>query len=141
MQWYQWIPDFHNILSKFILQKKIIRAQILCYKKSGIHWYHWHPTFLWKFNFTLVRRLISALIWDISGLWNRSDGQDFRERRNVFSRFLALYIPKCCKRELEHNSWDYPDVSYKITNLQVCTQWMVNQILNPSIEKESTFLI
>ena len=23
-------------------------AQILCYKKSGIHWYHCNPTFLWK---------------------------------------------------------------------------------------------
>ena len=66
-------------------------AQILCYKKSGIHWYHWHPTFLWKFNFTLVRRLISALIWDISGLWNRLDGRDFREKRIVISRFLMPY--------------------------------------------------
>ena len=67
-------------------------AQIVCYKKSGIHWYHWHPSFLWKFNFTLVRRLISALIWDISGRWNRSDSQDFREKRVVFSRFLTPYI-------------------------------------------------
>ena len=67
-------------------------AQILCYKNQGIHWYHCNPTFLWKINFTLVRRLISALIWDISGLWNRSDSQDFREKRIVFSRFLALYI-------------------------------------------------
>ena len=67
-------------------------AQILCYKKSGIHWYHCNPTFLWKINFTLVRRLISALIWDISGLWNRSDGRDFREKRIVISRFLTPYI-------------------------------------------------
>ena len=66
-------------------------AQIVCYKKSGIHWYHWHPTFLWKFNFTLVRRLISAIIWDISGLWNRSDGRNFREKRIDISRFLAPY--------------------------------------------------
>ena len=72
--------------------KKIIWAQILCYKKSGIHWYHWYPAFLWKFNFTLVRRLNSALNWDISGLWNRSDGRDYREKRIVISRFLPLYI-------------------------------------------------
>ena len=49
-------------------------------------------TFLWKINFTLVRRLMSALIWDISGLWNRSDVPDYREKRIVISRFLALYI-------------------------------------------------
>ena len=66
-------------------------AQILCYKNQGIHWYHCNPTFLWLINFRLVRRLISALIWDISGLWNRSDGQDFREKLIVFSRFLTLY--------------------------------------------------
>ena len=66
--------------------------KILCYKNQGIHWYHCHPSFLWKINFRLVRRLISALIWDISGLWNRSDGQNFREKRIVFPRFLALYI-------------------------------------------------
>ena len=59
--------------------------------KIGIHWYHCNPTFLWKINFTLVRRLIPALIWDISGLWNRSDGRDFREKRIDISRFLALY--------------------------------------------------
>ena len=58
----------------------------------GIHWYHCNPTFLWKFKFTLVRRLISALIWDISGLWNRSDGRDFREKRIVISRFLTPYM-------------------------------------------------
>ena len=40
----------------------------------------------------LVRRLISALIWDISGLRNRSDGRDFKEKRIDISRFLALYI-------------------------------------------------
>ena len=67
-------------------------AQILCYKNQGIHWYHCNPTFLWQINFTLVRRLISALIWDISGLWNRSDGRDFREKWIDISRFLALYI-------------------------------------------------
>ena len=51
-----------------------------------------YPTFLWKINFTLVRRLNSALIWDISGQWyHYSDGQDFREKRIVFSRFLSLY--------------------------------------------------
>ena len=66
-------------------------AQILCYKNQGIHWYHCNPTFLWQINFRLVRRLISALIWDISGLWNRSDGRDYREKRIVISRFLALY--------------------------------------------------
>ena len=69
-------------------------AQILCYKNQGIHWYHCNPIFLWKINFTLVRRLISALIWDISGLSNRSDGRDYREKRIVISRFLALYIQK-----------------------------------------------
>ena len=91
LKWYQWIPDFYNIrFEQTNLTKKIMWAQILCYKKSGIHWYHWHPTFLWKFNFTLVWRLISALIWDISGLWNRSDGQDYREKWIDISRFLAL---------------------------------------------------
>ena len=64
---------------------------ILCYKNQGIHWYPFHPTFLWKINFTLVRRLISDLIWDISGHWNRSDGRDFREKRIVFPRFLTPY--------------------------------------------------
>ena len=66
--------------------------KILWHKNQGIHWYPWHPTFLWKINFTLVRRLISALIWDISGLRNRSDGQDFREKLIDISRFLALYL-------------------------------------------------
>ena len=65
-------------------------AQILCYKNQGIHWCHCNPTFLLKINFTLVRRLISALIWDISGIWNRSDSWDFREKRIDISRFLAL---------------------------------------------------
>ena len=32
-----------------------------------------------------------ALIWDISGLWNRSHGRDYREKRIVISRFLVLY--------------------------------------------------
>ena len=72
--------------------KKIMWAQILCYENQGIHWYHCNPTFLWQINFRLVRRLISALIWDISGLWNRSDGRDFREKRIDISRFLALYM-------------------------------------------------
>ena len=69
-------------------------AEILCYKNQGIHWYHCNPTFLWKINFTLVRRLILALIWDISGLGNRSesDGRDFREKRIGISRFLTPYI-------------------------------------------------
>ena len=57
----------------------------------GIHWYHWNPTFLWKFNLMLVRSRISVLIWDLSGVWNRSDGRDYREKRIVISRFLALY--------------------------------------------------
>ena len=64
----------------------------------GIHWYHCNPTFLWKFNLTLVRRRISALIWDISGLRNRSDGGDYREKRIVISRFLALYINTLIRR-------------------------------------------
>ena len=67
-------------------------AQIFCYKNQGIHWYHCNPTFLWQINFRLVRRLISALIWDISGLWNRSDGRDYREKRIAISRFLTPYI-------------------------------------------------
>ena len=67
-------------------------AQILCYKNQRIHWYHCNPTFLWQINFTLVWRLISALIWDISGLWNRSDGRDYREKRIVISRFLTPYM-------------------------------------------------
>ena len=66
--------------------------KILFYKNQGIHWYPCHPTFLWKFNFTLVQRLISALIWDISGLWNPSDGRDFREKRIDMSRFLTPYM-------------------------------------------------
>ena len=66
--------------------------KILCYKNQGIHWYPCHPTFLWKINFTLVWRLISALIWDISGKWNHSDSRDFREKRIVFLRFLMPYI-------------------------------------------------
>ena len=70
-------------------------AQILCYKNQGIHWYHCNPTFLWQINFRLVRRLISALIWDISGLWNRSDSRDYREKRIAISRFLALYLRVC----------------------------------------------
>ena len=74
---------------------KLIWAQILCYKNQGIHWYHCNPTFLWQINFRLVRRLISALIWDISGLWNRSDSRDFREKRIAISRFLALYLRVC----------------------------------------------
>ena len=68
----------------------------LLWYQSGIHWYHCNPTFLWKFNFTLVRRLISALIWDISGLWNHSDCRDFREKRIDISRFLALYKVCSC---------------------------------------------
>ena len=39
----------------------------------------------------MVRRRISALIWDISGLWNPSDVQDYREKWIVISRFLELY--------------------------------------------------
>ena len=66
--------------------------QILCYQNQGIHWYHCNPTFLWKINFTLVRSLTSALIWEISGLWNRSDGRDYWEKRIVISRFLTPYI-------------------------------------------------
>ena len=87
-QWYQWIPGFYNIRfwANLFNGKKNICAQILCY------WYPCHPTFFWKINFTLKRRLISALIWDISGQWNRSDGQDFREKPIDFSRFLTLYL-------------------------------------------------
>ena len=62
-----------------------------------MHWYHYNPIFLWKFNFTLVRRLNSALIWDISGLWNRSDSRDFREKRIVISRFLSPYGVVCTR--------------------------------------------
>ena len=40
----------------------------------------------------LVRRRISALIWDMSGLWNRSDGRNYREKPIVNARFLALYL-------------------------------------------------
>ena len=67
-------------------------AQIVCYKNQGIHWYHCNPTFLWQINFRLVRRLISGLIWDISGLWYRSDSWDYREKRIAISRFLTPYI-------------------------------------------------
>ena len=68
----------------------------LCYKNEGIHWYHCHTTFLWKINFTLVWRLISALIWDISDQWNCSDSRDFREKQIDISRFLKPYVPKSC---------------------------------------------
>ena len=88
-QWYQWIPDFYNIRfwGNLFNGKKVLWAQILCYKNQEIHWYHCNPTFLWQINFTLVRRLISALIWDISGLWNRSDGRNYREKRIVICHF------------------------------------------------------
>ena len=64
---------------------------MLCYKNQGIHWYPCHPTFLWTINFRLEWRLISAFIWDISGLGNPSDGRDFREIRIDMSRFLTPY--------------------------------------------------
>ena len=76
-------------------------AQILCYKNQGIHWYHCNPTFLWKIN-ALVRRQISALIWVISGLWNRSDDRDYREKGIVISRFLALYL------KISRKLWNAP---------------------------------
>ena len=65
---------------------------MLCYKNQGIHWYPCHPTFLWTINFRLEWRLISAFIWDISGLGNPSDGRDFREILIDMSRFLTPYI-------------------------------------------------
>ena len=73
---------------------------ILCYKNQGIHWYPCHPTFLWKINFTLVRRLILALNWDISGQWNHSDGRDYRQKRIVISRFLTTK-----NRPYAHRNW------------------------------------
>ena len=104
LKWYQWIPDFYNIrFEQYNLTEKIMWAQILCYKNQGIHWYRCNPSFLWKINFTLVRRLISTLIWDISDLWNRSDGRDYREKRIVISRFLVPYslrkqiFPQTCQ--------------------------------------------
>ena len=49
----------------------------------------------------LVRGLISALIWDISGLWNRWDGRDFREKRIDISRFLTPYISRWHRKILK----------------------------------------
>ena len=81
----------------------------------GIHWYHCNPTFLWKINFTLVRRLISALIWDISGLGNRSDGRDFREKRIDISRFLTPYAykPRCIGK-LEKNEFLWWNLTHSL---------------------------
>ena len=87
---------------------------------QGIHWYHFNPTFLWKFNFTLVRRLISALIWDISGLWNRSDGRDYREKRIVISRFLAPYILL-----ISWNSWLYQYTTEKYWSKVLATKFLM----------------
>ena len=105
-------------------------AQILCYKNQGIHWYHCNPTFLWQINFRLVRRLISALIWDISGLWNRSDSRDYREKRIAISRFLALYKnlnTSIFHQELASNSIMsqiirvyFPIAPYAIKYVKVC---------------------
>ena len=94
LQWYQWIPDFYNIRfwANLFNGKKLCRLKsyvikiresidiiviLHFYEKSTSRWYE---------------RLISALIWDIFGLWNRSDGRDYREKRIVISRFLAPYI-------------------------------------------------
>ena len=77
-------------------------AQILCYKNQEIHWYHCNPTFLWKINFRLVWRLISALIWNISGLWTCSDCRDYRI---VISRFLAPYLHIYYLQAFTHVYW------------------------------------
>ena len=83
-------------------------AQILCYK-IGNPLISFYPTFLWKINFTLVRRLISALIWDISGLGNRSDGRDFREKRIVISRSLVPYMLEWGSQKI--NPYDFKKLS------------------------------
>ena len=55
-------------------------VKLIFHKNVGLEWYQW-----------IVQRRISALIWDISGLWNRSDGWDYKEKWIVISRFLVLY--------------------------------------------------
>ena len=104
--WPQNLPNFTKFYKKnYFFTVFMAMAQILCYKKSGIHWYHCNPTFLWKINFTLVRRLISALIWDISGLWNRSDSRHYREKRIVISRFLAPYMLHIFYKPLQNGTF------------------------------------
>ena len=103
-------------------------AQILCYKNQGIHWYHCNPTFLWQINFRLVWRLISALIWDISGLWNRSDCRNYREKRIAISRFLALYILG------EH---DYLNFVYFLDILFLSLKVIVISLDSPRLEDDS----
>ena len=53
-----------------------------------------NPTFSWQTNFTLARRLISALIWDISDLWNRSDGWDHRKISGAVHSAAFLAVKK-----------------------------------------------
>ena len=89
--------------------------KILCYKNQGIHWYPCHPTFLWKINFRLVWRLISALIWDISGLWNCSHGRDFREKGLTFQDFWRRTFTENISNE--PGSWDWIKPLNKIRHL------------------------
>ena len=83
----------HRIFLQVYLGQKTIylMEKNISYINQGIHWYPCHPTFLWKINFRLVWRLISAFIWDISGLGNPSDGRDFRDIRIDMYRFLTPY--------------------------------------------------
>ena len=102
-------------------------AQILCYKNQGIHWYHCNPTFLWRINFTLVRRLISALIWDISGLWNlvqtaeilEKNGlsfQDFWRRTWIHPTTITCPICKICIEKIHDMSIEQP----KLLQIELC---------------------
>ena len=93
-------------------------GQIFCYKNREsidiiaiLHFYK-------KIIFMLVRRLISALIWDISGLWNRSYGRDYREKRNVISRFLTPYYV------MRH--MNFPPICY--LTVRITDFWLVFQI-------------
>ena len=57
-------------------------------------------------------RLISALIWDISEQWNRSDGRNFREKRIDTSRFLTPYIyTKVQRPHTRSAEWNFSDTT------------------------------
>ena len=67
LQWYQWIPDFYNIRfwANLFNRKKLCGLKSYVMKLRESIDIIVNPTFLWKINFMLVQRLISALIWDI----------------------------------------------------------------------------
>ena len=107
LQWYQWIPDFYNI----IFWANLFNGKKLCVLKSYVikiresidiiailHFYD-KSTSRWYEGW-----LISALIWDISGLWNRSDGQDYREKRH-FKISVAVQVLWLFLENLKYNDF------------------------------------